>query len=142
MFKHPNPETQVRPTVDCGPGKTKQNMAKETDINLIMAKYKKTGLVNFVNNRQAEYMTVDENFDFHECMNRVVQAQEMFLELPAQLRKKFNNDPGEFLAFAQDENNIDAMVDLGLAQRNPEQQAAYEAAQAAKDAQVVTEPAE
>lgn len=112
-------DTAPRPTIDCGPGRTKQNMKNESDINLIMSKYKKTGLVNFVNTRQAEYMQSNP-VDFHEAMNVIAESNSLFADMPAYLRKRFNNDPGEFLKFVQDEENRAEMIDLGLVERRPE----------------------
>jgi len=113
------PEEQSRPKVITGPGLTKQSMAKDTDINLIMAKYQKTGLVNFVNENQGEYMEAPD-MDFHEAIEYIAKSKELFDEMPSTLRKKFNNDPGEFLDFVHDENNADEMVSLGLAKRETE----------------------
>lgn len=38
-----------------------------------------------------------------------------FMTLPASVRERFANDPGEFLKFAEDPANLDEMVDMGLA---------------------------
>jgi phage internal scaffolding protein len=48
-------------------------------------------------------------------MNFIIQAQEDFALLPANVRKRFNNDPGEFFEFATNPDNYDDMVKLGLA---------------------------
>lgn len=114
------PEEQPRPTVETGPGLTKQSMAKDTDINLIMAKYQRTGLVTFVNENQGEYMEAPE-MDFHQAIDYIAKSKELFDEMPSSLRKRFNNDPGEFLDFVHDETNADEMVKLGLAKRTPEE---------------------
>jgi len=112
-------ETATRPTVDCGPGKTKSNMKDASDINLIMARYKKTGLINFVDTRQAEYM--DSNpINFHDAMNMIAESNSMFADMPAYLRKQFNNDPGKFLEFVHDPENTEKMIEMGLAQRSPQ----------------------
>jgi len=111
-------ETAPRPTIDCGPGKTKSNMKDASDINLIMARYKKTGLINFVDKRQAEYMQSNP-VDFHEAMNLIAESNSLFADMPAYLRKRFNNDPGEFLKFVQEEENRPEMIDLGLVERTP-----------------------
>lgn len=105
-----------RPTVDCGKGLTKQSMKSQCDVNLIMSKYHKTGLMNFVNTRQAEYMDVD-NLDFQTAMNMVIDAQNMFADMPAELRKRFSNDPQNFFEFVHDPENIEEMYKLGLADR-------------------------
>jgi len=114
------PKEHPRPTIETGPGLTKQSMAKETDINLIMAKYQRTGLVNFVNENQGEYMEAPD-MDFHQAIDYIAKSKELFDEMPSSLRKRFNNDPGEFLDFVHDENNADEMVELGLAKRTPEE---------------------
>lgn len=94
-------------------GGAKQSMKAECDINNIMARYIKTGVVNHVNEFGAQYGEVP-SVSFHEAVNLVRQAQETFDALPAQLRKRFSNDPGEFLAFFEDEKNREEGVRLGL----------------------------
>jgi len=133
------PEEQPRPTVDTGPGLTKQSMAKDTDINLIMAKYQRTGLVSFVNENQGEYMEAPE-MDFHQAIDYIAKSKELFEEMPSNLRKRFNNDPGEFLDFVHDANNADEMVKLGLAKRTPEVPSPAPAEPAVTTPEVVTEP--
>jgi len=133
------PEEQPRPTVDTGPGLTKQSMAKDTDINLIMAKYQKTGLVNFVNENQGEYMEAPE-MDFHQAIDYIAKSKELFDEMPSTLRKRFNNDPGEFLDFVHDPNNADEMVSLGLAKRVNEAPAAAPAETAETTPEVENAP--
>ena len=39
----------------------------------------------------------------------------MFLDLPAKVRDRFKNDPGQFLEFATDPSNVDELVKMGLA---------------------------
>lgn len=104
----------VRPTVDTGPGLTKQSHKKETDINQIMSKYQKTGVLNFVNKTAPEFMQV-EPIDLQQAMNLVIRSNEMFGDMPSSLRKKFGNDPMEFLDFVNNPENLDEMVELGLA---------------------------
>jgi len=108
-------ENYPRPTIDTGPGKTKQSSKDESDINLILAKYKKTGIVNFVAKRQPEYMDM-QSTDLHSAMNMIIASNEMFADMPSHLRKKFNNNPEQFLEFVHDPKNIDEMVKLGLAE--------------------------
>ena len=47
-------------------------------------------------------------------MNIVIEAQENFSELPAHIRKRFGNDPEQFLDFVTDENNKDEAIRLGM----------------------------
>lgn len=116
MFSAKREEGYISPKLNCGEGRTKQSMKDETDINLIMAKYQKTGMVNFVNKNQGEYLDVP-NIDFHEAMNAIKDANNMFGDMPSTIRKRFNNDPGEFLDFVHDPANVDEIYEMGLAER-------------------------
>jgi len=113
-------DRSTRPVLNTGKGLTKQSMRDECDINVIMKKYAKTGLTNFVSARKGEYMEVP-NIDFHEAMNLITKSNEMFDDMPSELRKRFRNDPGEFMDFVHDPNNLEEMYSLGLAQRPPEE---------------------
>lgn len=101
-----------------GKGRTKQAHKDECDINRILAKYIKTGILNHYNKYGGSYGDFT-SVDFHEAMNLVAEAQEMFDELPAKARSKFENDPGKFLDFVQDEANAEQLYDLGLSDVAP-----------------------
>lgn len=101
-------------------GRTKQSMKEECDINNILRKYRATGHLSHVRQGAAEYGHAPAT-TFHEAMDMVISAQQMFKDLPASLRRRFDNDPAEFLKFAQDEKNLDEMRELGLAKPAAEQ---------------------
>lgn len=86
------------PGLDCSedPGKTDQAQASDCDINKIMANYAKTGVWP-AQKVGAAFMDVSEAGDFHTAMNTITTAQELFLRLDAEIRKDFNNDPGELM---------------------------------------------
>ncbi len=94
-------------------GRTKQSFKDECDINLIMAKYQKTGAITHVNKYGAQY-TDTTSIDFTEAMQLVTSAQQMFDGLPSSIRTRFDNDPSQFLDFVQDANNVPEMRKLGL----------------------------
>ena len=96
-----------------GETRTKQSAQAETDINNIMARYTKTGHISWVN-RQTPTYGISDGQTFHEAMNIVIEAQENFSELPAHIRKRFGNDPEQFLDFVTDENNKDEAIRLGM----------------------------
>lgn len=52
--------------------------------------------------------------DFHDAMNRVARARDEFLQLPAHVRSKFDNDPGKFLDFFHDDKNIEDARKMGF----------------------------
>jgi phage internal scaffolding protein len=105
------------PTIEfTGPSMTKQSFKASCDINNILVKYQKTGVFDHVKQYEGQYFDATEA-DYHESMNTVVQAQQMFDDLPSKAREYFNNDPAKFLAFF-DENgqqSTELLYELGLA---------------------------
>lgn len=97
------------------PSRTKQSMTAECDINNILKKYQKTGMITHLNRYQGQYGDFTQGFDFHESLNRVQKAKEMFMTIPATIRTQFDNDPGKFLEFVSDAKNADKLVEMGLA---------------------------
>lgn len=95
---------------------TKQSFAKECDINSIMAKYQKTGLIDHVNKYEGRYGDFTNVSDYQTSLNAVMAAQDEFLSLPSSLRARFANDPAQFLHFVHDENNREEAINLGLIQ--------------------------
>lgn len=96
--------------------RTKQSFKAECDINNIMTKYAKTGVLEHTRNVQGAYGDFSNVPDFQEAQNRIIQAQEAFMALPAAIRKRFDNDPGQLMDFVNDPDNLEEAVKLGLAQ--------------------------
>lgn len=99
--------------------RTKQNFQKECDINTIMGKYKKSGLLSHVAKFQGNYDILPSEIDFHASQNAIIAANESFDSLPASIRTEFQNDPGLFLKMVDDPDNHDRMVELGLIKPTP-----------------------
>ena len=95
------------------PSMTRQEFKDECDINQIMRRYYKTGVISHVNKYQGVYGDCPAS-DFTEAVALVERAEGMFSELPAHVRKRFENDPAQFLAFVEDESNREEAVLLGL----------------------------
>ncbi len=79
-----------------------------------MARFVKTGMIDFVNKHEPQYGDVTA-LDFQSSMERVATSREMFADLPAKVRDRFNNDPAELLQFLEDPRNKAEAVLLGLA---------------------------
>jgi len=94
---------------------TKQSFKDECDINNIMKKYEKNGLIDHLNNTRGEYGDFIGFSDYQTSLNEIKAADEAFATIPAAIRARFNNNPSEFLEFVQDEKNADEMIRLGLA---------------------------
>lgn len=96
-------------------GLTKQSMRDECDINKLMSKYQKTGLMSHLARFQGRYEDVTGAVDYRTALDIVRSAQDMFMTLPSNVRAQFSNDPGEFLHFASNPANAGKLVELGLA---------------------------
>jgi len=96
-------------------GRTKQSFKAECDVNTIVKRYQKEGILTHVNSRVGSYSDLIGFSDYHTSLNQIIAAQNSFNSLPSTLRSRFRNDPAEFLAFTQNPENFDEMVKLGLA---------------------------
>lgn len=100
------------------PSLTRQEFAEECDINSLMKRYEGHAIGGPGNMPAQEPLY----FDFAEMPQDLMgylefmdEAQANFMRLPAVVRKEFDNSAIEFVAFASDPGNIDAMREWGLA---------------------------
>jgi len=110
-----------RVTIDCsGKTKTQQHFREEANINTIMSRYKKTGIlvdpVKAAHARKALYGDFT-GIDFHAAQNVVAQGMQAFSQLPALIRKRFDNDAGKLIEFLQNPDNVDEAVRLGIVEK-------------------------
>jgi len=98
---------------DTTPSRTKQSFAAECDINTIMKRYERTGVLDHVAQRAPRYEDV-VGLNFGAAMDVIVGAKNMFADLPAQIRDRFNNDPETMLEFIQNEENRAEAAKMGL----------------------------
>lgn len=99
------------------PSLTQQHFKDDSDINNIMARYQKTGvLVDPLTQTTRKPMFDDfsDLGDFRDHQQAVIEAQDMFMELPSKLRARFANDPAELLQWLSDPANKDEAIELGL----------------------------
>lgn len=85
----------------------------ETDINVIMERFNRSGKLPAINQRQPRYGDA-RGVDYATALIVVKDAQEAFMKLPASTRKRFDNDPQEFEAFLADPSNDPEAIKLGL----------------------------
>lgn len=103
-----------------GDSMTEQSHAKECDMNHILRKYKKTGLVDHFARYQGNYTDVTGAVDFKTALDIVHAGQDAFDSLPSDIRSRFKNDPSSFLDFVSNPDNAQEMFDLGLTSTPPE----------------------
>lgn len=98
-----------------GPKLTQQHMEGVTDINKIMERHNRTGVFGSgrPNGKQPQFIQLSGD-SFHEMLIKVQNAQGIFAAQPAKIRKRFGNNPENFLRFFDDPNNLREAVSLGL----------------------------
>lgn len=98
------------------PSMTEQNHKAECEINTIIARYKRTGILPdmFRNVREGHYGDFSKVGDFQTAQQQVKAAEAAFMDLPAEFRLKFQNDPVRFLDFVDNPENHDACVKMGI----------------------------
>lgn len=89
----------------------------ECDINTIVKKYLRTGELPGL--REGVYADISEMPDLAAAIQMVSDADQAFMALPAEIRRRFDNDPVNLVAFAQDHNNLAEAISLGLAVAKP-----------------------
>ena len=95
---------------------TRQEFAEDADVNVLMARFEKTGqLPSNVGAQAPAYLDVSEVPDLMTALSVVEDAKRAFMTLPARTRAEFENDPMQFVAFAEDPQNLDQMRKWGLA---------------------------
>jgi hypothetical protein len=83
------------------PSLTRQSDAEDADINVIVGRFLKTGLLPD-NVRIPEYGDFTEASDYKTSLDLVRKAEQAFALYPADIRAKFNHDVGAFLDAALD----------------------------------------
>ena len=96
--------------------KTKQSDAKDADVNQIIKKALRNGVLPDPS-KPAIYADLSTGQNFMDSMALVLNAQEQFQALPSEIRSEFHNDPAEFLDFANDPANNQRLIDLGVKER-------------------------
>jgi hypothetical protein len=100
-------------------GRTKQAFKDATDINKILYKAQKTGTISHLQKHQGAYGDFSDIDDLLTAHQRLQRGQEIFDDLPSEVRREFDQDLGKFFNYVNDPQNVDKLADLlpGLAKR-------------------------
>lgn len=115
------PKLKVQHHTPPNTGRTKQSFKDECDINKIMSRFEKTGVLDFATRYEPRYADVT-GVSFSAAMDVVAQANSMFHAMPARVRDRFQNDPGKFFDFVQNPNNREEAEALGLLKDKSQQE--------------------
>lgn len=92
---------------------TQQQYKEDCDVNVIMEKFMKTGQMP-----QTVAPMLEGDFSnlpsYQEALQTVIDANDMFMEIPAKIRLKFENDPQQLINYLADETNNEEAIKLGL----------------------------
>lgn len=90
-----------------------QHFKDECDINNILRQFNVTGLLpeNPLSPRYGDFTGIS---DYKTALDRVIAADQEFLNLPAQIRAQFDNEPANLIAFLDNEENRSEAERLGL----------------------------
>lgn len=97
---------------------TDQSKIKETDANVIVNRYARTGEWpgSFT---EGKFADVSEVKDLHQSLTDIGNAKAAFMALPAQIRARFENDMVKYVEFLQNPENDEEAIKLGLKTRLP-----------------------
>lgn len=114
-FRSAYDDVQVPGTVIEGESLTQQHQSDEADINKILEKWFRTGVLDHVNSREQVFADATLIPDYATAQLHINMVNDHFATLPATDRLFFNNDPGQYLSFVSDPANAETLVKMGLA---------------------------
>ena len=91
---------------DYSDGRTKQSFKDSTDINKILKKAQKVGSLSHLQKHGAFYGDfANAPKDLFEARELLARGEQIFAELPSEVRKEFGNDPLNYYQFVNDPKN-------------------------------------
>lgn len=113
-FNYDRDGASMRSGLVCnGPGRTKQEFAEEVDINTLLRRFSITGEMP-TGVRMPTYEDFSGVSDYHSAVNAIAEAREAFDTMPAEVRRRFENDPQLFVEFCSNRENLAEARKLGL----------------------------
>lgn len=102
-------------------GRTQQHFRKEANINEILKKFKKSGLLTDPRNVPTvppQYGDFTGVVDFQTAQNKLIAVKRYFDSLPAEIRKKFENSPEKLVYWITNPENAKEAREIGLLPRD------------------------
>lgn len=99
---------------------TVQSELEQSDINTIVRNFGITHQLPYGNDIPRYDDFTNAPSDYHQAANFIAETDALFLEYPAEIRARFDNDPGKFLNFVSDDSNYDEAITLGLVPQRPD----------------------
>ncbi len=86
-------------------GRTKQSQADECDINKLLDKAARQGGLSHLEKYEAKYEDYS-SYDFETHTNKIAEMATCFENLPADIKREFNQSPDEFFEFVTLPENV------------------------------------
>lgn len=118
-FKHAYSDGHRGSDLKCDdPSLAQQQFKEDADINVLLERFRVTGVMP-AGVKVPQFGDFSGIKDFREAQDYLLQAKNSFMDLPPDIRAKFNHDPATFVDFATNPENIDSLRSLGLAPTPP-----------------------
>lgn len=117
--------------------KTQQHFKEEQDINIIVARVLKTGVMPDIP-VPGQYADLSTQEDYHTMLNRIAETNGLFYKLDPELRAEYKNDPGAWLQDVNEKLNqgdLAPLREMGLDMASVDAQIARLKAESEKKAQ-------
>lgn len=108
------PKTRPKQSFKDSSGLTEKHHGETVKIQNILKQYQNTGFVSHTAKTQPIYGDMASAPDFYQAQCILAETSSMFEEVPATIRKQFENDPGKYLEFIQNPENKEAMTEMGI----------------------------
>ena len=131
----PAPRKSVAIDFSNSPSRTKSEFKDEVNINTIVKKAMRTGVLPS-GDRQPLYADFTQLNSYESAQLAIAEAKSSFENLPSNIRAKFDNDVTELLDFVDNEDNKEEAIQLGLL---PEEKVAETATETIAPVETISE---
>lgn len=100
-----------------GKSKVQQQFRKDSDINNILKKYEKTGLLvdpNIIRAGKPIFGDFSNMPTYFEAVTKINEINEQFMRLNPEVRAEFLNEPGNMVEFLNNPENYEKAVKMGI----------------------------
>ncbi len=129
MAKHivKNRYSQRQPTgiTFTGKTRTKQSEAQDADINAIIKRHDRTGVVTHLASKAPRYGDFSQSVTLQEALDLVHQSDDAFMQLPSEVRRESGNDPARMLELLATQEGTERLIEARLdaeIRREPEEE--------------------
>lgn len=102
-----------------GASMTDQSDKNMVNINSIMDRYAKTGLLPQFKEKVAQYIDTTQIPSYMEAQAQISKAKELFMQLPAPVRKLMDNNPANLEQVVANPEYKDVLLKYGVLEAKP-----------------------